>query len=203
RRVLFRSEDLRAQAREAREQRHHPGARVHQRGRRREGGSRGIEVPGARELGARAPAPTRVSFSGHTPVTMPPPRYVVLAGAIAGLAAVLVVLSFRRPQPPVFAPTRPAPAEVGERLVGPLTVTVDASDASAWRFFDFSRGSVVERPGPLDWDLAFRRFHIIANGGPGFAGAGGILALPGAAFDSVRTAPAAGYLQNRVRSDTT
>lgn len=133
---------------------------------------------------------------------MPPRRYVVLAGAISGLAAVLVVLSFRRPQPPVFAPTRPAPVEVGERLVGPLTVTVDASDGTAWRFFDFSRGSVVERPGPLDWDLAFRRFHIIANGGPGFAG-GGILALPGAALDSVRTAPATGYLPNRVRSDTT
>jgi hypothetical protein len=136
-------------------------------------------------------------------VTAPPPRYLVLAGAIAAPAAILVVLSFRRPELPVFAPTPPAPAEVGPRLAGPITITVDAADPSAWRFFDFSRGSVVERPGPLDWDLAFRRFHIIANGGPGFAGRGGIRALEGAAFDSVRAAPADGYVPNRVRSDTT
>ncbi|HEY8469242.1 MAG TPA: HmuY family protein [Longimicrobiales bacterium] len=136
-------------------------------------------------------------------MTAPPPRYLVLAGAIVAPAAILVALSFRRPELPVFAPTPPAPAEVGPRLAGPITITVDATDPAAWRFFDFSRGAVIERPGPLDWDLAFRRFHIIANGGPGFAGRGGIRALEGAAFDSVRAAPADGYTPNRVRSDTT
>ena len=50
--------------------------------------------------------------------------------------------------------------------------------------FDFSSGSVVESPDPLGWDLAFRRFTILANGGPDFAGQGGILDLGIASLDS-------------------
>lgn len=45
-----------------------------------------------------------------------------------------------------------------------------------------------------DWDLAFRRFHIIANAGPGFPGDGGVIDLGPVAFDSVTSVPAAGYV---------
>jgi hypothetical protein len=63
-------------------------------------------------------------------------------------------------------------------------------------FFDFSTGSVVESPGPLDWDLAFRRFAILANGGPDYAGQGGILDLGVTSLDSLMTVPANGYAGN-------
>jgi hypothetical protein len=82
-------------------------------------------------------------------------------------------------------------------------VTVDATSGEAWRYFSFRRGAVVAEPGPNDWDLAFRRFHIIANGGPGFTGAGGILDLGPVGFDGVRTVPPAGYAANALGPDPT
>ncbi|MBI4408606.1 MAG: HmuY family protein [Gemmatimonadetes bacterium] len=119
-------------------------------------------------------------------------RAITLVAAVFLGAAAFVWLSLSRPEPATFAPTPPVPAEVGERLVGPIIYTIDAAAADRWHFFDFSRGAAVE-PGPLDWDLAFRRFHIIANGGEGFAGNAGIAALDGVAFDSVRVVPESGY----------
>ncbi|HEX7118077.1 MAG TPA: HmuY family protein [Longimicrobiales bacterium] len=128
---------------------------------------------------------------------------VVLIAGIAGAAALLVALSLRRPEPSTYAPTIAAPVEVGLARIGPAEYTIDASAADEWRYFDFSRNAVVEDPGPMGWDLAFRRFHIIANGGIGFAGSGGIADLGEIPFDSVRTLPASGYRPNIVRSDTT
>ncbi len=62
--------------------------------------------------------------------------------------------------------------------------------------FDFSSGSVIESTDPLGWDLAFRRFTILANGGPDFAGQGGILDLGIASLDSLRSVPTGGYTVN-------
>lgn len=45
----------------------------------------------------------------------------------------------------------------------------------------------------MEWDLAFRRFHIIANGGAGFEGDGGIHDLGPIPFDSLTTAPESGF----------
>ncbi len=135
--------------------------------------------------------------------SQPDRRTIAAIVFIGGLAAGLVALSLRRPEPPAYAPTAPAPAEVGAATVGPVLYTIDASSADDWRFFDFSRGSVVDAPGPRDWDLAFRRFHVIANGGAGFAGTGGVADLGAAAFDSVRALPTAGYRSTVVRSDST
>ncbi|MGH7481228.1 MAG: HmuY family protein, partial [Longimicrobiales bacterium] len=120
--------------------------------------------------------------------------------ALALGAAVLVALSLRRPEPPVHAPSAPRPAEVGARLHGPISYTVDARDTERWAFFDFSRGSVVTDPGPREWDLAFRRFDIIVNGGTGFAGLGGALALPDTTLATVDRAPAVGYLASTADS---
>lgn len=128
---------------------------------------------------------------------------LAVAAGILGLAAVLVVVTLDRPRPPEFSPTPAAPAEVGSRLVGPVVYTVDASAPERWRYFDFSRGSVVESPGPLDWDLAFQRFHIIANGGAGFAGAGAIADLGAVPFDAVRAAPDSGFRTTVAASDST
>jgi hypothetical protein len=105
----------------------------------------------------------------------------------------LVVLSLREPQVAMHAPTPPAPRDVGRALVGPVVYTVDASRPESWQYFAFYLGSVIEHPGPRDWDLAFRRYEIIANGGRAFAGEGGIADLGEVAFADVKTVPESGY----------
>ena len=66
-------------------------------------------------------------------------------------AVVFIWRSLERPEVPTFIPTVTTPAEVGIEQDA-RTVTVDASDPEVWRFFDFSRGSVVEVPGAEEWD---------------------------------------------------
>ncbi len=109
------------------------------------------------------------------------------------LLASFVVSALRRPPVIEAAITPPRPILVGDSLVGPDTVTLDATDPERWTFFDFSRNAAVAAPGPLDWDVAVRRFHLIANGGPGFAGQGGLADLGTVPFDSLAEAPESGY----------
>lgn len=120
----------------------------------------------------------------------------LMAGVGVLLTSVLVAMTLRREPPPAFMPTAPTPREAGDALVGPITWTIDARSSEAWTFFDFSQGSTVERPGPTDWDLAIRRFRIIANGGPGFAGDGALVDLGPVPFDSVREAPHDGWIES-------
>lgn len=127
---------------------------------------------------------------------------MLISGTLGLVAIGLVLASLRRPEPPTFVPTSPNPRPAGRAWVGPTIYTVEATSADVWRHFDFSRGSVVERPDPLDWDLAFRRFHIIANGGTGFAGQAGIRDLGGVPFDSIHTAPTAGYQLTAAQTDS-
>lgn len=126
----------------------------------------------------------------------------VIVGALAALAIAFVALSLHRPEPPTFAPSAILADEAGEILVGPAEYTVDATHDREWRHFDFSRGSVVEPRRGRDWDLAFRRNRIIVNGGPGFAGEGGIAELGAVPLPAVARAPASGYAVNAVGRDT-
>jgi hypothetical protein len=117
--------------------------------------------------------------------------------AVVALGAGGVALTLRPPpDPPVYDPTPAAAAPAGDALVGPLRYTVDATSPDVWRYFSFRLGTVIDNPEPRDWDLAFRRFHILANGGPGFGGRGGIRDLGPVGFDAVTTVPAAGYEPN-------
>lgn len=75
-------------------------------------------------------------------------------------------------------------------------VTVDARDPERWVRFDFSRRAAVASPAPHEWDLAFRRFHVVVNGGEGYAGEAGALRLDSGAGDRLRL-PAEGYLGTR------
>ncbi len=124
----------------------------------------------------------------------PPILVLVMGGAFALLVASLLIGSLTTPELPPYTPTEPHPTTVGDSLVGPATYTLDASATERWRYFDFARNSAVEG-GP--WDIAFRRFHVIAAPG------GGIVDLGPVAFDSVRELPAAGYLPNSDGPDTT
>jgi hypothetical protein len=117
----------------------------------------------------------------------------VLLGAFVFLLAAIVVGALRHPEIPSGVITPLNPVAVGDTLVGPAEVTLDASASDRWTFFDFSRNSAVEHPGPLDWDLAVRRFYVIANGGAGFAGRGGIRDLGKGSLDSVAVVPDSGY----------
>ncbi len=123
-------------------------------------------------------------------------------GILLVVAVVFVTGSLRRPDVTEYAPTTRAPEEVGDRRVGPRTVTVDAADGDVWRYFDFSRGSVVEDPGPLEWDLAFRRFQVMANGGAGFGGRAGLISLGEVDFDSIGTVPPDGYTLTEAAGDS-
>ena len=115
-------------------------------------------------------------------------------------AVVFIWTSLERPEVPTFTPTVAATAEVGTEQDA-RTVTVDASDSEVWRFFDFSRGSVVEAPGEEEWDIAFRRFQIIANGGRGMEGQAGATSLEDMTFESVSSVPETGYVMAE-RSDS-
>ena len=104
--------------------------------------------------------------------------------------ATLFLAPWLFPGPPVgnFTVTPPSPAEVGDRLVGPVLYTLEARAAEQWTFFDFSRGSVVDVPHQfgVEWDLAFQRHKILANGGAtNPKGRGAILNLGAVAFDEV------------------
>lgn len=127
---------------------------------------------------------------------------LTLVAALVAVTVVLVGSSLAAPEVPTFPPTPAAPAEVGARKVGPVTVTVDASASDGWTFFDFSRGSVVESPKASDWDLAFQRHRIMVNGGPSFGGGAGVMELTGTHFDSVATAPETGYLVAEMAKDS-
>lgn len=72
------------------------------------------------------------------------------------------------------------------------TATIDARDPDRWRYFAFARGPLV-LPDTAGWDLAFRRFHVRLAAG------GAALRIDGAAFESVTTAPVAGYLETADR----
>jgi hypothetical protein len=117
------------------------------------------------------------------------------------VAVVLVALTLRQPPVPTYPPTPPTPSDAGRALVGPRLYTVDATSGERWRHFSFRVGAVVEETGGSGWDLAFRRYQIIANGGPGFLGRAGIVDLGAVRFDDVHTVPASGYRENEGSPD--
>lgn len=135
----------------------------------------------------------------------PRPSLLLPIVAFAGLAVIatlFVASTLLRPEPRGYEPTPPSPVASGDTLVGPVVYTVDAREDLRWRYFDFSRGSVVEDPSELEWDLAFQRLWVIVNGGSGFAGEGGVVDLGPIAFDSVQGAPESGYVSTETRTDT-
>ena len=126
------------------------------------------------------------------------PWWLFAAAAVFLLVvAVLLIGSFSRPAVLEFEPGagggRPADGTFVED-----TVTLDARDGSSWTFFDLERGRVVDGRVDPDWDLAVQRFHIVTNGGPGYPGDGGALALD-APWEAVAEAPETGYRETAGR----
>ena len=116
------------------------------------------------------------------------------------LAILFVISSLRSPELEWYPVSEIRIVEAGGRLVGPIVYTVDARE-DGLTYFDFSRGSVIEsNSDSKEWDLAFNRFTILANGGPGFSGQGGIRDLGEVFFDSVNSVPEDGY-ENHLFAD--
>jgi hypothetical protein len=118
-----------------------------------------------------------------------------------GVAAVLLVaLSLQREPPPGYPVSRLEPVEVGHALYGPAIVTLDAS--GGWVFFSFASASTVDQARAREWDIAFRRFHVMVNGGPGFPGNGAVADLGAVDFDAVTVAPRTGWVDRAARDST-
>ncbi len=149
------------------------------------------------------PAETPTSTEEETPRELPRVPWVALV-VVCGLlvAAVWFVMeSLQSPELQWYTVSAVDPEEVGETTVGPLVYTVDGR-RNQLTYFDFSTGSAIEgEPDPLGWDLAFRRFTILANGGPGLSGEGGILDLGEVALDSVTHVPTGDYETNQANAE--
>ena len=126
------------------------------------------------------------------------PRVPIALAAVALLFAVflvvLVVQSLAPRRVAEFAitdrPRRPEPLPDGTVD----TLTVDARSEAAWQFVDLDRGTVLALPDTASWDVAVRRFRVIARHGAADLGP-----LP---FDSARAAPAEGFTPLELGSDT-
>lgn len=137
----------------------------------------------------------------HRPAAPPDERGITTASvvlvavfvAFTAVIAYLVVSSLLPRDAPVFEPTPVHPSDPPSHMVQD-TVTIDGRDAGAWRFFDFDRGSPVVPPDTAGWDLAFRRFTVIASGGA--------LDLGEADFASVIEVPTRGYVETTFGRDT-
>lgn len=123
------------------------------------------------------------------------PVGLVVVAALFGMAITYIVASsFVRRAQPVFEPSpiAPRPIPAGSTVVD--TLTIDARHERAWRFVDFDRQSEVVPPDTAGWDLAVRRFHVIA--------ADAIADLGEIPLETA-TPPDTGYVPNRLASDTT
>jgi len=125
---------------------------------------------------------------------------VAILTGLGLVAILLVVLSLQCEPPPGYPVSRLEPVEVGERLHGPATVTLDAS--AGWVYFSFATASTIHAPGPLDWDIAFRRFHVMVNGGVGFPGHGAVADLGEIDLEAVLVAPDTGWVDRAARDST-
>jgi hypothetical protein len=67
----------------------------------------------------------------------------------------LVAASLTRRAAPTFAPTAAARGD---------TLTVDATDANRWRYVSLAGGRVLTGADTAAWDVAVRRYNMIANG---------------------------------------
>ncbi len=124
--------------------------------------------------------------------TKPPLPLLLGFGAFLVVIGYLVTASLVSPKVAEFSPTVPGVGPSGGP--GPDTVTIDAGDEAQWRFYSFRRG-IVSPPDTADWDLGFRRYHVIASGAVADAGAN-------TTFEGVAAAAASPFMKTRFARDT-
>lgn len=92
----------------------------------------------------------------------------LLGGLFLVAVAWMVIVSLRDPTPPTYPPLSAGDTAVADSGDA-LRVTLDARDPERWVSVDLASGRVHDGRVP-GWDLAARRFRVIANGGPGLPG---------------------------------
>jgi hypothetical protein len=125
--------------------------------------------------------------------TTPPFAVMVVVGLFLVAIGYVITASLVRRSQPTYSPSPVEPRAVEGEWVVYDTITIDARDQRTWRFVDFDRRSVVSDT--AGWDIAVRRFSVIA--------AGGLIDLGKVAFDSVTFVPESGYVANVAAGDTT
>jgi hypothetical protein len=122
---------------------------------------------------------------------------LLLVGGFAlfiAVTAYLVASSVTKRSVPTFDPS---PRTTASSDSGPRhddTITVDATDSKQWQYVDFDRGGVLAPPDTTGWDLAVRRYLVIASDA--------IADLGLRRFEDVRDAPEGGFVANVVANDT-
>jgi hypothetical protein len=80
---------------------------------------------------------------------------------------------------------------------GVVETLVDATSETDWRYLDLETGLAVTPADPHDsdaWDLGFRRYYLITNGGVSGSGGGAAVRLLDVAFDDLTEAPETGWV---------
>lgn len=106
----------------------------------------------------------------------------------------LVASSVTKRSVPTFDPSPRTTASPDSRPRHDDTITVDATDARVWQYVDFDRGGVVASPDTAGWDVAARRYLVIASDA--------IADLGPTRFEDVRDAPEGGYVATVAAHDT-
>jgi hypothetical protein len=132
-----------------------------------------------------------------------PALLIAVIGVPLLLAVALVVVSLGAPVVLTYPANSPPPNLEDLRAGRAVTLTVDATSQDQWRYISLADATVRAATGPLDWDLAVRRFNIIANGGTGFAGQGAIADLGEIDFDSASARPTTARWQTSRAKDST
>ena len=109
-----------------------------------------------------------------------PPLPLLIGFAVFVVAIVyLIAVSMTPRDVPTFEPTplvelaaqddglllsRSADAERAVPAPRLDTITIDAGNPDAWRYFSFRRRALLQAPDTLEWDLAVRRYHLRTAG---------------------------------------
>lgn len=84
-----------------------------------------------------------------------------------------------------------------ERSASAGSLRVDASDTEPWIYVDLDARAEVTPADPLDdavWDLGFRRFHIVVNGGVSGSAGVAVAVVDGQPLDAVEAPDVAAFV---------
>jgi len=129
------------------------------------------------------------------PSIQDPAFWVVIASFVLFLAIAFAVFRYSK-NGSHWALRATHPKETATPSISPplrtMRFTINARSTSRWIYFNLTQEKIVHPRfvSSLNWDLAFRRYHLIANGGvSNLAAQGGILDLGPVGFRQVSAIP--------------
>jgi hypothetical protein len=92
----------------------------------------------------------------------PPALVIGVVATFLAAIAYLIATSLVPRTAAEFTFDPPVP-RASDDLVGVDTITISAPDDAVWRFVDLERRALLAPPDTAGWDLAVRRFNVIAS----------------------------------------